>query len=138
MTPEQTAQQISDEFFHGRENGHLGPALTAAIAAAIRSASTTREAVLREAKEAAWQPIETAPKDGRRVDLWFPSSGRAADWQWDTGGIIGRSGGMWVKRYPEAAGYEIALETRPNDHPTYWMIVSPPHAAADKAEGGGA
>lgn len=49
MTPEQTAQQISDEFFHGRENGHLGPALTAAIAAAIRSASTTREAVLREA-----------------------------------------------------------------------------------------
>ena len=46
MTPEQTAQQISDEFFRGRENGHLGPALTAAIAAAIRSA---REAGLREA-----------------------------------------------------------------------------------------
>ena len=191
MTPEQTAQQISDEFFRGRENGHLGPALTAAIAAAIRSA---REAVLREAlprlkdarsttgvlvsgdhgerhtienrtyvlwaevekiilsllthppaaqeakeaKEAAWQPIETAPKDGRRVDLWFPSSGRAADWQWETGGIIGRSGGMWVKRYPEGVDYEIAFEMRPNDHPTYWMIVSPPHAAADKAEGGGA
>ena len=98
----------------------------------------THPPAAQEAKEAAWQPIETAPKDGRRVDLWFPSSGRAADWQWETGGIIGRSGGMWVKRYPEAAGYEIALETRPNDHPTYWMIVSPPHAAADKAEGGGA
>ena len=188
MTPEQTAQQISDEFFRGRENGHLGPALTAAIAAAIRSAREAglREAIhavmsppaelypdkatvgaagyfneralhmamewhvkaieallthppaAQEAKEAAWQPIETAPKDGRRVDLWFPSSGRAADWQWETGGIIGRSGGMWVKRYPEAAGYEIALETRPNDHPTYWMIVSPPLAAVDKAEGGGA
>ena len=201
MTPEQTAQQISDEFFRGRENGHLGPALTAAIAAAIRSAREAglREAIhavmsppaelypdkateeqivdaakkmgavgaagyfneralhmamewhvkaieallthppaAQEAKEAAWQPIETAPKDGRRVDLWFPSSGRAADWQWETGGIIGRSGGMWVKRYPEGVDYEIAFEMRPNDHPTYWMIVSPPHAAADKAEGGGA
>ena len=85
----------------------------------------------RPAKEAAWQPIETAPKDGRRVDLWFPSSGRAADWQWETGGgIVGRSGGMWLKRYPGGAAR--LQHARPNDHPTYWMIVSPP--AADKAD----
>lgn len=31
-----------------------------------------------------WQPIETAPKDGRRVDLWSAQGFRYPNAAWDT------------------------------------------------------
>lgn len=30
-----------------------------------------------------WQPVETAPKDGTLIDLWFGIGGREADCRWN-------------------------------------------------------
>jgi hypothetical protein len=30
-----------------------------------------------------WQPIETAPKDGTKIDLWHKDGYRVADCRWD-------------------------------------------------------
>lgn len=52
-----------------------------------------------------WQPIETAPKDGTVIDLWYPDFGRLAD-QW----------------YDADDGWFVA----PN--PTHWMPIPEPPA----------
>ncbi len=57
------------------------PAEVAATAAALSQ---------RIAELEAWQPIETAPKDGStEVDLWFPTAGRRTSWRWYRKGYWG-------------------------------------------------
>lgn len=58
-----------------------------------------------------WQPIETAPKDGQYVFLWWP---------------------YWCDQYPAIAWWNHdewrcpeAL-TRSGDGPTHWMPLPPP------------
>lgn len=73
-----------------------------------------------------WQPIETAPKDGARVDLWGKNMLR-----WDRGGerIVNVAWGkvtdwMGTERYDWMHG-------RGEDFkPTHWMPLPPPPVGA--------
>lgn len=65
-----------------------------------------------------WQPIETAPKNGTLVDLWFPGIGRKTDWEW-WGDDLHEPG--WCHR-PKNGGYAY----HPNTSPTHWMLPPKP------------
>lgn len=65
-----------------------------------------------------WQPIETAPKDGTVVDLFYPLLGRVADARWTAELSMG-----WVTDGP--MGETI---TRPNSELTHWRPLPPPPA----------
>jgi len=65
-----------------------------------------------------WQPIETSPKEGERVDVWFRMGTQAARWpncQWVKsrqrwfGGPTDQGEGSWVA--------------------THWLYVLPPEGA---------
>lgn len=62
-----------------------------------------------------WQPIPTAPKDGRQVDLW--QNGRLTNCAWYPKGLeaVGQNGGTWLG----AGGVMIVA-------PTHWMPVPAP------------
>lgn len=62
-----------------------------------------------------WQPIETAPKDGTRVDLWVTDR-RVADswWSLSHNGWIDPQGG-WDGEYDRLEG-----------EPSHWMPPPPP------------
>jgi len=68
---------------------------------------------LREAL--AWKPIETAPKDGTKIDVLFPSTGRMADAFW-TGNGWGES--RW--RNQRGGGYTVTFVRR-DEEATHWM-----------------
>lgn len=62
-----------------------------------------------------WQPIETAPKNGTKVDLWYPGIiGRVADSFWAEDGVW--SPGYWITRDSEGDTH-----LYPNSAPTHWM-----------------
>jgi hypothetical protein len=76
-----------------------------------------------------WQPIETAPKDGTKIDLLFPyPRGRTINCYWGTIGLSG-SEGLWVWRQPTWGNGELLPEDQwqmscyPNLEPTHWMPV---------------
>ena len=77
-----------------------------------------------------WQPIETAPKDGTKVDLLYPyPRGRTIDCWWENEGPLA---GFWLQRNrPKWKNGELLPEgewdiaTLPNMQPTHWM-PSPP------------
>lgn len=81
----------------------------------------------RETQE--WQSIETAPKDGTRVDLWAKTwlpafdkfeSRRFSDCYWTKGDSMTNRHAMW-------AGMDS------NFHATHWMpLPSPPQAPQEK------
>lgn len=69
-----------------------------------------------------WQPIETAPKDGTRVDLWVKcwrpyddlfSVMRCTDCYWTKGDSMSNNGPHWVR-----------LES--GWRPTHWMLPPDP------------
>lgn len=76
-----------------------------------------------------WQPIETAPRDGRRVLLWLP--GRGPEW------------GYWsvptkdlVNREPCWNDGEHALSNPWSwPPPSHWLPVEPPPGAEFPGEG---
>jgi len=79
----------------------------------------------RALKEAGWQPIETAPRDGTYfIGFWPHMSGSFADHQgqyrtrW-----TGWGGGCWEG---DALG-------RPVEYPTHWMPLPPPPAIEELA-----
>lgn len=66
-----------------------------------------------------WQPIETAPKDGERVDLWatdiFGHGQRFADCYWQ------------IAQWPEQHDRWVGLpEGRRNWNPTHWQPLPEP------------
>lgn len=108
-----------------------------AIAVGLKDASEAKNTDLRaalalQAQERQWQPIETAPKDGTRVDLcaksWLPAfdrfeSQRFANCYWWAGDSMTNNSAKWIEL--------------PRDwHATHWMpLPSLPSAAAPvKAE----
>lgn len=68
-----------------------------------------------------WQPIETAPKDGTRIDLWIKW------WRYDTDTFVGRrhtdclwsiSDKKWCSAHPLTAGKV-----------THWIAIPAPPTA---------
>lgn len=85
-----------------------------------RANTESAESALAQLKEG-WRPIETAPKDGTRVDLWVPPYGRIVNCLWDV------AANRWVARgEPDEEGCdEIAFGPRP----THWReIPAPPQS----------
>lgn len=70
-----------------------------------------------------WQPISTTPKDGTKVDLWFPHTGRATDWEFE---MVSPTQGHWIKRHKAHRPTDIAMSTYPNQEPTHWMPLPAP------------
>ena len=81
-----------------------------------------------------WKSIDTAPKEGTKIDLLFPyPHGRAINCFWLPNTTA--SGGMWVWRTPTWEGGAVL----PEDHwmlngysfiePSHWMPVPTPPSA---------
>lgn len=65
-----------------------------------------------------WRPIETAPKDGTKVDLFFPLAGRQTDWQWEESKLWGET---WLHKHKNGDA-----STYPNQQPTHWQPIPEP------------
>lgn len=64
-----------------------------------------------------WQPIETAPKDGTIIDLWYPSEPRrVTNCRW-----YKKSKYWGTERTPRTDH----IESR-EENPTHWMLVVEP------------
>ena len=67
-----------------------------------------------------WQPIETAPKDGDKIDLYDPIYGRFIDVEWCHSSPL-HPDGHWVKDVLDYSGTDLSwLE------PTHWMPLPTP------------
>jgi hypothetical protein len=65
-----------------------------------------------------WQTIETAPKDGTKIDLYVPRLGRIQDCFW------------WKYTYGEGWYYPSMVYRHPryaklHEDPTFWIILPP-------------
>jgi hypothetical protein len=87
------------------------------------------DALARSASERGreWQPIETAPRDGTFVDLWFPHNGetlqsrRVADCRWLK--IKAFEADSLYAWFAQSGGRAFRM-----DGPTHWMpLPEPPH-----------
>jgi hypothetical protein len=85
-----------------------------------------------------WQPIETAPRDGTKVDLWIRNVGwsgyRVTDCFWGcvgSGAVLRPFTGQENGWYYQVPGERIMIDKTP----THWMLVEPPHLD-DKARPG--
>lgn len=82
-----------------------------------------------------WQPIETAPKDGRRVLVTWEDQIRAAYWDGDFGTSYDEATdtvtqiGAWTDGAVLSFNYE---ETH-SYHPTHWMPLPDPPEPAQEA-----
>lgn len=80
-----------------------------------------------------WQPIETAPRDGRKIDLMFPHPrGRTIDCFWRIEPNASHPEGGWFWRSPKwdktnlLPESEWPLSCYPSMQPTHWRWP-PPH-----------
>lgn len=87
-----------------------------------------------EALRKGWQPIETAPKGGTKIDLLYPHPrGRAVDCHWGDYALFGLG---WYWRTPiwEKGALlpedQWSLNSYPNMQPTHWMYPPAPPSAA--------
>ena len=100
-------------------------ALRTAVAFFYEGSPRTRAgltAVLRELEAGGWLPIESAPKDGTLVILWWPHYTNAP--------VLGRYLEEWDHGYYEGAGWRSVsitdsrfVDTR---GPTLWAPLPPP------------
>lgn len=85
-----------------------------------------------------WQPIETAPRDGRLLDLWVPGEffGRMADCFWGTPDHCCGEAGVycdsdWHRLEP---GWIVSALNAPVDaEPTHWMPLPDPPSVKEAA-----
>jgi hypothetical protein len=91
---ERDAQLMRDEL---EENGWLDVVLVPLYAGLAQS-------------QQQWQPVETAPKDGTFIDLWFPNNGTTA--------LSQRLTGTWRHDawFMQSGGRSFRM-----DNPTHWM-----------------
>jgi hypothetical protein len=96
-----------------------------------------------EAQQAeGWQPIETAPRDGSKIDLLFVKPrGRTIDCFWFEGSIHPDGGWFWrTPTWGEKGDLlpenEWHLHCYPNNMPTHWRFPPAPPPPA-KGEGDG-
>ena len=74
-----------------------------------------------------WQPIETAPKDGTIVDLWFPLLDDDGDYEEEDIVLsrvadchFSKKGNCWVND----VGFNLEIDF--DGPPTYWMPLPKP------------
>jgi hypothetical protein len=79
-----------------------------------------------------WQPIETAPKDGRCITIWFPSFNAQHSVQWRTWANNGNGG--WVDSLEDC---EVFRDDDPPEFgPTLWgPLPAPPQQGSDDDAG---
>lgn len=90
-----------------------------------RSISAKMGDDLARAQSVSWQPIETAPKDGTRVDLLLPDwGGRVTDayWEHETDGWGDMPGPQWCVKDHAVDGWVEPV----GDLPTHWMPLPAP------------
>ena len=74
-----------------------------------------------------WQPIETAPKDGTEIDLWFPDAScgyRIPDARWDICRSGSTKGGYAWHDWSHRFGWQ-PISGQISDA-THWMLPEPP------------
>lgn len=77
-----------------------------------------------------WRRMESAPRDGTKIDLWFPGTGRMTDWQWSTDQIWGKAG-SWIGKHSCCK----SISTYPNNSPSHWMpLPASPARTEEKPE----
>ena len=83
----------------------------------------------------AWQPIETAPRDGTKVDLWYPYPRcRVINCYFSNDRIWGKDG-QWLRREPAWKDNALLPESEwmtacfPNMVPSHWMLSPDPPEA---------
>jgi len=74
-----------------------------------------------------WMPIETAPKDGTRVDLWYPRIGRRIDCYF-RGAPFNCWG--WDEPDPEGVDGETYFVVLGSVEPTHWQPLPAPPVSA--------
>lgn len=79
------------------------------------TAADRLEAAQTITQKGGWRPIETAPKNGTKVDLWFPNTGREIDWEWWDG-----DDDPWDTR-PQWIFRGVNIVKYPGQSPTHWM-----------------
>lgn len=100
-----------------------------------------REAVAALVSKSGWQPIETAPKDGTRIDLWMPSGRRVPNCFW---GKPEHSCGEYegyCDSCPDHDGWidsEDFMSGYTDEEPTHWMPLpsSPARSTAEPEPAG--
>lgn len=68
--------------------------------------------ILLASAQPTWLPISEAPREGTKIDLWFPAWGRQVDCFW--GGPLGRPGWCWKNE-------DDFIGCFPNQEPTHFM-----------------
>ena len=82
-----------------------------------------------------WLKINTAPKDGRVVDLWHPEEGRIPNCAWVTAHIpFGGEGTGWFRKHDEFGLSDVWLDDE-YEYPTHWMPLPEPPPQAARAKG---
>ena len=97
-------------------------------AAALKWLEDMRDAALEAAREDGWQPIETAPKDGTRVLLWF---------EWHDLPVVGdfRHGRWWsVHSLGGNLAHPNGMDWEEVVRPTYWRPLPAPPAVNQARE----
>jgi nucleoside 2-deoxyribosyltransferase len=98
--------------------------------AALARAALRELAALRE--QVAWRPIETAPLDGTKIDLWSPSGVRITDAWWCAKRVA------WVHKWLDDFDGIGTVRIEGVIPPTHWQpLPEPPEqlAAIDQPEG---
>ena len=82
--------------------------------------------------DAVWQPIETAPKDGKRL-LLLDEDGTAVEAFWDTTWtqMHPEGHGAWNYNYSRTLDNQLGMQTIEVDAPTHWMPLPEPPTEAN-------
>lgn len=82
-----------------------------------------------------WQPIETAPRDGTYVLLYFPAHLRFDEYKYPQWWLIGKwtedifsdeGSGRWIGPYSDGFSCNLINVAGPDASPTHWMSLPEP------------
>ena len=72
-----------------------------------------------------WQPIETAPKDGKSIIAYFPWGNFVCVAWWTSRSAGNKPGPRWILSYGRSAGVR-PLCGSAHQEPTHWMPLPEP------------
>jgi len=101
--------------------------------ALVRAARSLLAELTQAGTEDGWRTIDSAPKDGTKIDLLYPyPRGRQIDCYWASGGIW--EGGHWLRCEPSWKNGVLLAEDEwqtvalPNMQPTHWRLPPAAHS----------